>query len=157
MNPWRTQCLTCGDISPYRLNALIRHPGRCGACRPRGFDRTAESFVYLVTHQELGAAKVGICRAGRGNTADRLSQHRKHGWRVASLEPVSGEKAPAIEKAILSQWRNEMKLPRFLDEADMPQGGWTETVELDAIDIPATIARIRVLATAGEAALPHVA
>ena len=39
-----------------------------------------------------------------------------------------------------------LRLPPYLTATEMPQGGWTETVDMDAIDIPATIARIKELA-----------
>lgn len=41
---------------------------------------------------------------------------------------------------------SELGLPQFLGKEEMPQVGWTETVDLDAIDLPATIDRIRTLA-----------
>jgi hypothetical protein len=58
---------------------------------------------------------------------------------------VPSELAIEIEKNILCWWRRDLNLPRYLSKHEMPQNGWTETVELDGIDIPATVRRIREL------------
>lgn len=98
--------------------------------------------MYLVSHPVYHAAKVGIANT----LGDRLSLHRKQGWQVLTVERVAGESAIAIEKEILRWWRIDLGLPKYLSKNEMPHRGWTETVDLDAIDIPATIARIRELA-----------
>jgi hypothetical protein len=64
---------------------------------------------------------------------------------------MPGERAPAVERVILNWWRKELGLPMYLSSTEMPNRGWTETVDADEIDIPATIARIRELATARQA------
>lgn len=142
-DPWRCQCLTCGaEVTPRYYN--IRGGwGGCSTCSPGGFDPAKPALVYLVTHESLGAAKVGICQA----SGPRLSEHVRLGWRVLASERVPGERAIAVEKAVLSWWRVELGLPPFLGREEMPQGGWTETVDLDAIDVAATVDRIRTLAT----------
>jgi hypothetical protein len=53
-----------------------------------------------------------------------------------------------IEKDILRWWRVELALPAYLSATEMPHRGWTETVDADAIDIPATVRRIEELASA---------
>jgi hypothetical protein len=57
-----------------------------------------------------------------------------------------GGRAIEIEKEILAYWRKDLDLPHYLSKHEMPQGGWTETVDADAIDILATIERIKTLA-----------
>src|SRR5206468_1069913 len=116
--------------------------GGCRACARRGFRPDQPAFVYLVGHEEFHAVKVGI-----GNvSADRLDRHRKHGWTVLAVVHMPGELAPEVERAILNWWRKDLGLPMYLSEFEMPHRGWTETVDADEIDIPATIARIRTLA-----------
>jgi hypothetical protein len=41
------------------------------------------------------------------------------------------------EEFLLERWRTELKLNPFLKKAQMPQGGYTETVELGKIDLGA--------------------
>lgn len=54
-----------------------------------------------------------------------------------------GEQAVATETAILQSWRVELGLPVYLGKLDMPQGGWTETVDLMEIDLAETIRVIK--------------
>lgn len=119
-----------------------------GGCRPcstgGGFKPSKAAVVYLVFHDSLHAVKVGV-----GNIdADRLERHRKRGWTVVTTVPVTGEMALEIEKDILRWWRVELALPAYLSATEMPHRGWTETVDADAIDIPATVRRIEELASA---------
>lgn len=143
-SPWLCRCLTCSsEVTPTYSN-VRSGSGGCRFCCPRGFDPDGPAVVYLVVHEGFGAAKVGIGRAS-GNRVDR---HRRLGWQVLASERVPGIRALVIEDGILAWWRKDLGLPPYLSKDEMPQGGWTETVELDVIDIPATIARIRALVTA---------
>ncbi|RAG82353.1 hypothetical protein DN069_27925 [Streptacidiphilus pinicola] len=58
-------------------------------------------------------------------------------------EDVPGEIALEIEEDILTWWRTDLGLRPYLTNHHMPQGGWTETVSEDSIDMAATIIRIR--------------
>lgn len=98
-------------------------------------------MVYLCANNELGALKVGV----GAPTNVRIIEHAKRGWTTLITVPVPGRIALAIEKEILDWWRNDLGLPPYLSQCEMPQNGWTETVDLDAIDIPATIDRIQEL------------
>jgi hypothetical protein len=142
---WACKCIKCGAPSRPRLNTLRQRGGRCGDCAPRrGFKPNKAALVYLVYHGTHHAIKVGL-----GNVdGRRLEAHRACGWVALAVEYVSGEQASAIEKNILSWWRKDLSLPHYLSKSEMPQGGWTETVDADAVDIPATIARVRELAAA---------
>lgn len=148
MHKWRSTCLGCGAVVSPTLNQIRNGVGGCRACAKYGFNSAKEAFVYLTEHPTLGAVKVGI----GATTGGRLDRHRKRGWAVMATVRVPGENAIVIEKAILRWWRKDLALPPFLGEEEMPQGGWTETVDADAIDIPATIERIRALAAVGQAA-----
>jgi hypothetical protein len=99
-------------------------------------------MVYLITHSGYDAAKVGITDAA----GSRLHRHRCRGWQVLGTVKVPGEKALVIEARILEWWRAELALPIHLGRPEMPQGGWTETVDSSEINLAATLERIRHLA-----------
>lgn len=140
---WACECIRCGAACRPRLNTLRQRGGRCLDCFPRtGFKASAAAFVYLIYHEAHHAIKVGIGNVG----AKRLEAHQVCGWVALAVEYVPGEQATAIEKNILSWWRKDLDLPHYLSRSEMPQGGWTETVDADAVDILATIARVRTLA-----------
>jgi hypothetical protein len=101
-----------------------------------------DAVLYLVQHEALGAVKVGIANT-RGR---RIKQHRAQGWVMLASIHVYGEVAETIEAGILDWCRNDLGLPPYLSKNEMPQCGWTETVDADAIDILATIKRIKILA-----------
>lgn len=79
-----------------------------------------------------------------------MKKHARRGWRVLTQVHTAGECAILIERDILGRWRGDLDLPPFLAAGDMPQGGWTETVDAEAIDIPATIRRMQELAASEE-------
>jgi hypothetical protein len=54
----------------------------------------------------------------------------------------------AVEAEILDWWRAELVLSPYLGRQEMPQDGWTETVDLAAIDLASTMLRIQELAMA---------
>lgn len=139
--PWRCRCQRCQRIvSPSYGN--VRKGKRCRWCAVSGFNAADAAVVYLIQHSQHGAAKIGITNAGTA----RVREHLRRGWHLLALERVAGGQAIVIEKAILDWWRTDLGLSAYLSEREMPQNGWTETVDADAIDIPATIARIRALA-----------
>lgn len=143
--PWACRCIKCGAQRQPRLNNIRQRGDGCGDCAMRGgFKVNRAALVYLIYHEAHHAIKVGIGNVDR----DRLGQHRSRGWVTLAVEYVPGAQAPPIERAILAWWRNDLALPPYLSKNEMPQAGWTETVDADAIDIPATIARIRTLAAA---------
>lgn len=140
--PWPCRCRNCGSVVNPHYHSVKQGQGGCLWCAPSGFDIAAPAFVYLIEHRILGAVKVGI-----GNVAaNRLGQHANHGWLTLLIVPVTGQQAIRIERAILSWWRKDLGLPPYLSKIEMPQAGWTETVDADAIDIPTTIERIQRLA-----------
>jgi hypothetical protein len=116
----------------------------CRWCAKNGFNASEGAIVYLIEHGEHGAVKVGVA----DTKGSRLKRHGRHGWRVLVVVQVPGERAQTIERDILGWWRTDLRLPPYLSKSEMPQFGWTETVDADAIDIPATVERIRALARA---------
>lgn len=145
--PWRCLCLTCGgEVSPSRTNVMRARGNGCQACSRRGFDATKPAVVYLVVHEPFGAIKVGIGAAD----GHRVAEHEKYGWKPVTVIKAPGVHARMIEKSILYRWREELGLPSFLGPQEMPQNGWTETAELDAVNIPETVRCIEALAAGFE-------
>lgn len=113
------------------------------------------ALVYLVTHADLGAAKIGVSDA----PGSRIAEHRRAGWQLIAAFQVTAKAAIAIEAEVLRWWRRELGLPSYLSRGQMPQGGWTETVAAGSIDLPATVTRIcnlAVLSPAADLAGPRV-
>lgn len=137
--PWKCLCRRCGKVSSRSLTGVRRGKGctRCG-----GFNPVAPGMVYLCVHDDLGALKVGV----GSPTNVRLTEHKRHGWRTVFTIPVAGGAALGIEKSVLDWWRNDLGLPPYLSARQMPQKGWTETIDLDAVSLPDAIDRIRTLA-----------
>jgi len=75
-----------------------------------------------------------------------VDKHRRQGWHVLTTVQVPGELALAIERDILDRWRAELGLPVHLGKLEMPQGGWTETMDATEIDLAATMRRIQRMA-----------
>lgn len=130
--PWRCRCVTCNnEVTP--VIGTIRAGGGCRYCATKGLDYTAPALLYLITHPELEAHKVGI----GSPTAGRLDTHRKHGWTVYNtIHYPTGQQAYEVETAVLRWLRLEMGLPQALTQRDMPQRGETETVYAADIDLP---------------------
>ncbi len=136
--PWSCQCRKCGRKTSPCYNAVQRNPGGCQWCRERGFKSYEIASVYLVTHTLYGATKIGITDADGG----RVTLHRRYGWEVVTKLVVPGEVAQAVERGVLRWWRKDLCLPPYLGPQEMPQGGWTETVESCEIDVPETVRRM---------------
>ena len=142
LRPWKCRCAKCGRTVQPCYSTIQRGSGGCRWCRDSGFKSSEAATVYLITHPGYGSAKIGITDAA-GN---RVSKHRQRGWQVLTTVGVPGKLALAIEKDILDWWRTDLALPVHLGKQEMPQGGWTETVDSTEIDLAATIQRVRNLA-----------
>lgn len=140
--PWSCFCLKCHQVVTPSYGSIVRGQGGCRWCGKSGFRARERATVYLIQYPEQGAIKIGIT----DSQSNRMSNHRKRGWHLLNRVEVAGGLALAIEKSVLRWWRIELGLPPHLSKSEMPQGGWTETVDADAIDIPVTIERIRMLA-----------
>ncbi|NXY93191.1 hypothetical protein HYE82_01885 [Streptomyces sp. BR123] len=125
MTPWRCRCTTCGRTSTPTL-AKIRSGRRCKYCARHGFDRAAPARVYVVTHAQHGAVKIGVAGALQRN--DRIAQHRRLGWALFYERHVpTGDDALSVEQTILRRLRADGH-GIFLTAAQMPNG-WTETFD----------------------------
>lgn len=137
--PWRSQCLKCERTVSPRLSHVKGRGTICRYCGKRGPDMSARSLLYLITNSDLAANKIGVAR----HDSSRLQQHTQQGWEVIRLWPVAdGVTAYAVEAQVLTWLREQLLLPPFLSKDVMPQGGWTETYEADAIEVPDVISYI---------------
>lgn len=123
MTAWRCRCTTCGnEVSPTLMK--IRTGGGCKFCATHGIDLAGPSKVYVITHRDWRAVKIGI-GACTGYTS-RLIQHERQGWQLhQACEYATGAAAYDVEQAVLGRLRQAGLIP-FLTSDVMPNG-WTET------------------------------
>jgi hypothetical protein len=95
-----------------------------------------------MTNSNLYAHKLGIS----GEHKKRIEQHRRHGWEsFKTIKLDTGERAYEIEQEVLA-WLNEsFGWTPYLTKADMPQGGYTETIDGTEIDLPTIWAKVEEL------------
>lgn len=111
-----------------RLNVELARATACEECARhdrlwagRGSDA---AYVYVMTHEEYAAVKVGI--STRASRTSRLRSHMDHSWTVIGIvDGLTRSKALAIERAAIT-WMRALSDPALTAE-QMPQGGHTET------------------------------
>jgi Zn finger protein HypA/HybF involved in hydrogenase expression len=142
--PWKCKCLKCGRTVKPRFGGISAGIGGCKFCGPHGLDLNQPAFVYLITHPELNAHKIGV--SGIDIQTDRLKAHMKYGWKLYKrLNVDTGEVAYLIEQDVLGWIRNEIGLSAYLLRELMPQGGYSETVDASEIDLPTIWAKVELL------------
>ena len=142
--PWLSRHLACGrEVSPT-WNSVRGGSGPCKFCADHGFDRSAPGILYLIRHLSLAAIKIGVTTEAARNS--RLAAHAKNGWELLDLRrTATGDIAEILESAVLSWWRNDLKLPLGATRFDMPQSGFTETAPFSEVDIPLLWQRVDAL------------
>ena len=137
--PWKCIHIPCGRVVSPSYGAVRAGQGGCGFCAIRGINLNLSSYLYLITHSQLGAHKVGIGNARNASKkyADRLGKFRKFGWESHKVWDFdTGEEALKVEAAVFQVLRKELKLPSYLSREQMPKtGGETETVDADEITL----------------------
>ena len=137
--PWLCRCEQCGRETKARYHHVRARGSGCGFCGKRGPDLTAPGVLYLIRQDELDAYKVGVAR----HDSQRLRQHYAEQWTVVRMWNFpAGETAYQVEAAVLAHLRDDLALPPYLNAELMPQGGWTETVGQDDIDLEELIGMI---------------
>ncbi|MDB4872467.1 MAG: hypothetical protein JWL97_3471 [Gemmatimonadales bacterium] len=133
--PWRCRCLKpgCGTIGSPRLISIRAGQGGCRSCAEWGFNWEAPAVIYIISHPELGAHKVGVT----GHATARLTEFKRLGWQVYTRLPMSsGASAHAIEQAVHARLREEGVPGSFLSRSDMGRlGGYRETMDAEAISL----------------------
>jgi hypothetical protein len=135
--PWRCKCLVCGLEASPRWSDLQRGQGGCSNCADWGLNYGKPGYVYLISHQELNAHKIGIANSYKSKKSDdRMYHHEKQGWYMYNkLSFKTVKEASDVETAVLKWLRIEVGLPIFLSHKQMPKGGHTETVNASEIDL----------------------
>lgn len=128
---WRCMHTVCGREVWPRWSHLRAGENCCRYCRIGGFDAGAPAYLYLISSETLEAVKVGITKA----TGSRFKQHRDAGWAIDHYLECRGDMAMMLETLTLHRWRDTLGLPPFVSRDQMPQGGYSETVSLAAVDI----------------------
>jgi hypothetical protein len=94
-----------------------------------------------MTHQTLGAHKIGI--ANDETRVNRIKEHQKYGWDLfKSINFETGDDAFQIEQQVLAWLRQKKGLGIFLSKEQLPQGGYSETVDASEIDLPTIWAKV---------------
>jgi hypothetical protein len=139
---WKCLCLTCNrEVTPM-YTSIQRGQGGCKFCANWGIDYGANGFLYLMTNKSLSAHKLGIGNSARID-GSRISQHEKNGWELyKKLEFEVTDDAFKIEQEVLIWLRRDRNLDAYLSEFEMPQGGYSETVDASEIDLPTIWAKV---------------
>jgi len=132
---WKCKCLKCGRIVYPSWDTVNAGKGACRYCAKYGINYNVPSYIYLITHNQLNAHKVGF--GNHKKREDRLQRFNKKGWDTYKVWQMdSGGQAVDIEKEIFRIIRKELKIPSYLTKADMPQtGGQAETMDADLITL----------------------
>lgn len=131
LKPWKSKCLTCGKI-PSPMYASVGDGKRCNYCFPGGVDFNLPGHLYLITNVELEAHKFGI----QTFNSPRLASHVKRGWDLQFLYLFeTGEEAHTVEQLIKKWIREDLGIGQGVKKSDMPVGGYTETIPMEAFDI----------------------
>jgi len=144
-SPWLMIHKKCGMTVSPRLNSLqyaLGDGSGCAKCADSSFNFLEPAIIYLITNSSLGAHKIGISGASK----KRVEQHRREGWELYKTMLLNtGEQVYGIEQEIFEWLRDTFGLTTFLSKEQMPQGGYTETVDASEIDLPTIWAKVEEL------------
>ena len=142
--PWRCTCNKCQKIVTPTYTSIRVGQGGCRYCTNKGLDYSEPAYLYLMTHPILGAHKVGI--ANFKTRVNRIKEHQKYGWEVfRSIDFDTGDDAFQIEQQVLDWIRVKKGLGIFLSKEQLPQGGYSETVEAAEIELATIWSKIQTL------------
>jgi hypothetical protein len=142
--PWPCICEKCGKTVSPTYSAIRIGQGGCKYCTNKGLDYNSSAFLYLMTHQEFRAHKVGVGNHKTRN--NRIKEHIKTGWiLIENMDFQTGNDAFQVEQETLVWLREVKKLGIYLSKSEMPQGGETETVDASEIDLPTIWAKVEEL------------
>lgn len=93
-----------------------------------------QGILYLIENESFDSYKIGITR--QASKSDRIEEHLKEGWKPVQTwvldDPVIAE---AIEQSVLDWWRHGLGTKPSMVSSSMPQGGFTETIERQRVDL----------------------
>jgi formylmethanofuran dehydrogenase subunit E len=141
---WKCKCLKCGEIVTPTFHNLEQGNGGCINCQEFSFQPLLPSYLYVMTHAEMSSLKIGI--GNSENKTDRIKTHKRHGWELLRrYDFKQGKQAMTVETSLLKWFRKDLKLQPHLTGDLMKQFGWSETVDLDEIDLPLLFRKIEEL------------
>lgn len=117
--PWECLC-RCGRKTNVWVSVLGEGSRGCRWCADYGFKMQNPGVVYLLSHEQMGALKVGVTAVG----STRLDEFQKRGWRVLAQGGFeTGQEAVSVETRTLEWWRQDLGLEHYLGPEQMPLGG----------------------------------
>jgi hypothetical protein len=132
-SPWLSLCERCTKTSTPRLNNVRTRGECCRHCARYGLDPGAPARLYVLSHAEYGAVKIGI--TGLRTREDRVVRFRGHGWApFAQIQFATGADAYRVEQRVIKLLRAEGH-PVFLSDAQMPIGGYKETFDAARVSV----------------------
>jgi hypothetical protein len=141
---WKSECMKCKRIVYPTHHMVSQRSGGCKYCATLGMDFTLPAYIYLITHDELGSHKIGI--SGVHAKEDRIKDHAKNGWKLYKRKNFeTADQTYEVEQEVLRWLREDRGLPPHLSLSEMPQRGWTETVDASEIDLPTIWAKVEEL------------
>ncbi len=143
---WKCRCESCKRVVTPMYTSVQGGRGGCKFCADWGIDYAAPGYIYLMTHKALGAHKIGIGNSIRSRGRSRTAQHEKSGWKLyKQLDFEITDDAYLLEQRVLVWLRGDKKLEVYLSEFEMPQGGYSETVDASEVDLPTIWAKVQEL------------
>ena len=140
---WKCRCETCKRVVTPMYTSVQGGQGGCRFCADWGIDYGASGYIYLMTNKELSAHKIGIGNSVRSRGRSRIAQHEKKGWKLyKQLDFEVTDNAYLLEQDVLNWLRKDKQLGIYLSELEMPQGGYSETVDASEIDLPIIWAKV---------------
>jgi len=141
---WKCRCEICKRIVTPMYTSIQGGQGGCKFCAEWGIDYGAPGYLYLMTHQEFSSHKIGIGNSQRSRGRSRIAQHEKHNWILYKrLDFEFTDDAFQLEQKVLSWLRDVKGLGIYLSEFEMPQGGYSETVDASEIDLVTIWAKVK--------------
>ena len=132
---WKCKCLKCGEIVTPTYHNLEQGNGGCLNCQEYSFQPNQPSYLYVMTHTQMGSLKIGV--GNQNNKVDRIKTHKRYGWELLKRYDFKlGKDAVTVENLLLKWFRKDLKLPPHLTKELMVQFGHSETVDLNEIDLP---------------------
>ncbi len=143
---WKCRCENCKRVVTPMYTSVRGGQGGCRFCADWGIDYGASGYLYLMTHKELSSHKIGIGNNVRSRGRSRIAQHQKKGWELfKQMNFEVTDDAYLLEQNVLEWLRKEKKLDVYLSESEMPQGGYSETVDASEITLVSIWAKVEEL------------
>jgi len=93
-----------------------------------------QGILYLIENESFDSYKIGITR--QASKSDRIEEHLKEGWKPVQTWVLDDLViAEAIEQSVLDWWRHGLGTKPSVVSSAMPQGGFTETIGCQKVEL----------------------